>query len=65
MKAVLSLILATLKKILLPLLGEKLVAYISFSLLTYLATLSKTNIDDNIVKEWKDTYYGEKPTKAD
>lgn len=52
-------VLAILKKMLLTLLGEKLIAYVTFSFLTYLATLSETNIDDEVVRQWKATYYDE------
>lgn len=51
-------VLAVLKKMLLALLGEKLVAYVTFAFLEWLATQSKTKIDDKIVKEWKEVYYG-------
>lgn len=50
-------VLAVLKKMLLSLFGEKLVAYVTFALLTHLASLSKTNIDDDVVKRWRDEYY--------
>ena len=53
-----KIVLATLKKMLLAFLGEKLVAKVTFSFLTYLAEQSSTKIDDEIVKEWKDVYYG-------
>lgn len=52
-------VLAVLKKMLLSLFGEKLVAYVTFALLTHLASLSKTNIDDDVVMRWKAEYYKE------
>lgn len=52
-----KIILNALKSILLPLLGEKLIAHITFSFLTWLAGRTDTNIDDNVVKAWKETYY--------
>lgn len=54
----LAIILRTLKGMLLALFGEKLIAKITFSCLTWLAEQSETNIDDEIIKEWKDVYYG-------
>lgn len=56
--------LFTLKKLLLALMGERLVAYVTFSFLEWLATLSTTNIDDRVVKEWKDEYYDAKAPRA-
>lgn len=53
----LKIVLGVLKKMLLALLGERLVAYVAFSVLEYLATLSKTNIDDEVVSRWKKEYY--------
>lgn len=54
-------VLATLKKLLVALLGERLVAKVTFSFLEWLAEQSETNIDDEVVKEWKDVYYGKTP----
>lgn len=59
MNMIFKTVLAVLKKILLSLLGEKLVAYMTFSFLEFLAERTDTNIDNKIVKEWKDAYYGE------
>lgn len=56
---VFSVVLKTIKGMLLALLGEKLVAKMTFSFLTYLAERTDTNIDNEIVKEWKDAYYGQ------
>jgi hypothetical protein len=50
-------VVAVLKKMVLSLLGEKIVAYMAFALLDYLAGLTKTNIDNKIVEEWKEAYY--------
>lgn len=55
---VFQVILKTIKGMLLALLGEKLVAKVTFSFLTWLAQQSETQIDDEIIKEWKDVYYG-------
>ena len=52
-------VLATLKAMLLKLMGEKLVAYVSFSFLTWLASRTETKIDDDVVKRWKAEYYDE------
>lgn len=51
-------VLATLKKMLVALMGERLVAKVTFSFLEWLAEQSETQIDNDIVKEWKDVYYG-------
>ena len=51
-------ILKTLKNILLALVGEKIVAKVVFSFLEWLAEQSKTPIDNEIVQEWKNVYYG-------
>lgn len=53
-------VVAVLKKMVLSLLGEKIVAYMAFSLLVYLAGLTETNIDNEVVAQWKKAYY-EKP----
>lgn len=59
-----KIVLSTLKSMLLALFGEKLIAYVTFSFLEWLATQSETKIDDNIVKEWKDVYYNGDTTGA-
>ena len=51
-------VIATIKKMLLALFGERLVAYATFGLLEWLAEQTETKIDNEIVKEWKDVYYG-------
>lgn len=56
-----KIVLATLKKMLVALLGERLVAKVTFSFLEWLAEQSETKIDNEIVKEWKDVYYGQTP----
>lgn len=58
MNALFSVVLSALKKILLSLLGEKMVAKLTFAFLTFLAERTETKIDNEIVKEWKDVYYG-------
>jgi hypothetical protein len=52
-------VVAVLKKMVLSLLGEKIVAYMAFGLLTYLAGLTKTSIDNEVVSQWKKAYYNE------
>jgi uncharacterized membrane protein YfbV (UPF0208 family) len=51
-------ILNTVKKMLLALLGEKIVAKVAFSGLDWLADQSETNIDNELVADWKGAYYG-------
>ncbi|WP_432473742.1 hypothetical protein [Amphritea sp. HPY] len=53
-------LLAILKNILLAALGERVVAKAFFGLADWLADQSATNIDDEIVTEWRKAYYGEK-----
>lgn len=64
MNAVFAIVLKTIKGMLLSLLGEKLVAKMTFSFLTYLAERTDTNIDNELVGDWKDAYYGQTKGKS-
>jgi len=59
MNVIFKTVLNVLKTMLLKLMGEKLIAYMAFSFLTYLASLTKTNIDNDVVVKWKAAYYDE------
>lgn len=52
-------LLVILKNILLSALGERVVAKALFGVATWLASRSDTQIDDEVVAEWKKAYYGE------
>lgn len=51
-------VLAILKNIFLAALGEKVVAKAFFGTAKWLAAQSETNIDDDVVEEWRKAYYG-------
>lgn len=51
-------LLAILKNILLAALGERVVAKALFGAAAWLADRSDTQIDDEVVEEWKKNYYG-------
>lgn len=57
-------ILAAVRNIIFAALGERVLAKVLFGIAKYLSARTETDIDDAIVAEWEDTYYGKRSDKG-